>query len=98
MKGWPFSLMRAAIRGARLSYAYIGRVIAASGHDSVSRRAVVSGFRKLFLVLRALTIPRAAERALDDRSAPPLPETAFLVTAAALPGAAAPRLLEGARA
>ncbi len=89
---------RAAIRGARLIYADIGRVIAASGHDSVSRRAVVSGFRKLFLVLRALTIPRAAERSLDDRSAPPLPETAFLVTAAALPGASAPRLLEGARA
>jgi phytoene synthase len=89
---------RAAIRSARLIYADIGRVVAASGFDSVSRRAVVSGYRKLFLVLRALTISRAEERALDDRNAPPLPETAFLVSAAALPGAASPRLLQGARA
>lgn len=85
---------RAAIRSARLIYADIGRVIAASGHDSVSRRAVVSGWRKLWLVLRALTISRPAERSLDERRAPPLPETAFLVRAAALPGAARARLLQ----
>jgi phytoene synthase len=89
---------RAAIRAARLIYADIGRVIAASGFDAVSRRAVVSRARKLWLVLRALVIPRAEERSLDGRNAPPLPETAFLVSASALSSGAvaAPRLLRGA--
>jgi phytoene synthase len=73
---------RAAIRAARLIYADIGREIAGARFDSVSRRAVVSTRRKLWLVLRSL-FDRANEHALDGRSAPPLPETRFLVTAVA---------------
>src|SRR5262249_29646094 len=42
---------RAAIRGALLIYADIGRVIAARGYDSVTSRAVVSTPRKLWLLL-----------------------------------------------
>jgi hypothetical protein len=48
----------------------------------VSRRAVVSTRRKLWLVLRSL-FERASERVIDLRSAPPLPETKFLVMAVA---------------
>jgi phytoene synthase len=45
---------RTAIRAARLVYADIGRVIAAAGHDSITRRAVVSRGRKVWLLFRAL--------------------------------------------
>ncbi len=73
---------RAAIRAAHLIYADIGREITRAGFDSVSRRAVVSTRRKLWLVLRSL-FERAQERAIEGRSVPPLPETKFLVTAVA---------------
>ena len=86
---------RAAIRAAHLIYADIGREIARARFDSVSRRAVVSTRRKLWLVLRSL-FERAEERLLDGRAAPPLPETKFLVTAVARTVHAAPRLLEAA--
>jgi phytoene synthase len=44
---------RLAVRGARLIYADIGRVIARNGYDSVNRRAYTSKARKLVLLLRA---------------------------------------------
>ena len=82
---------RAAIRAARLIYADLGREIADARFDSVSRRAVVSTRRKLWLVLRSL-FERANERVIDLRSAPPLPETKFLVMAVAQTIHAVPRL------
>lgn len=75
---------RTAIRAARLIYADIGREIGGAGYDSVSRRAYTSTFRKLWLVLRAFFAREEELRA--PVSAPPLPETAFLVSAAILPG------------
>jgi phytoene synthase len=70
---------RLAIRTARLVYADIGRGIARAGFDSVSRRAHVSGLRKLWLVLRALGGSRAALAAGE----PPIESTRFLVEACA---------------
>jgi phytoene synthase len=72
---------RPAILGARFVYADIGRVIAAGGYDSVSRRAVVSTPRKLWLLLRARF--GWAGRRPAAQSAPPaaLPAAAFLVEA-----------------
>lgn len=75
---------RPAIRAARLIYADIGRAIALAGFDSVSRRAVVSSGRKIWLVLRALLSRGEPPCRLR---APPLPETLFLVSAAARPEA-----------
>ncbi|MFO0757132.1 MAG: phytoene/squalene synthase family protein [Byssovorax sp.] len=78
---------QAAIRAARAIYADIGRVIAAAGHDSVSRRAVVPALRKVRLLVGALLGAGGAkerERLLAGPAAPPLPETAFLVHAAAV--------------
>jgi phytoene synthase len=86
---------RAAIRAAHLIYADIGREIARARFDSVSRRAVVSTRRKLWLVLRSL-FGRAGELVIDGRSAPPLPETRFLVTAVARTLREAPRLHKAA--
>jgi 15-cis-phytoene synthase len=82
-----------AIRAARLIYADIGREIVRADFDSISRRAVVSGRRKLWLVLRAL-FSRASEQQRGTSIAPPLPETAFLVSAAARsPGVSPPAQL-----
>lgn len=69
---------RPAIRAASLIYSDIGRVIARRDFDSVSRRAVVSKARKLWLLLRALTRPTPVAEGGD---APPLAETRFLVEA-----------------
>lgn len=44
-----------AIRASRLVYSDIGNVVRRRGGDSVSRRAVVPLWRKLWLVLRAVT-------------------------------------------
>ena len=82
---------RAAIRAARLIYADLGREITRARFDSVSRRAVVSTRRKLWLVLRSL-FERDNERVIDLRSAPPLPETRFLVLAVARTMHEVPRL------
>ena len=73
---------RPAIFAARHIYAAIGGEIARAGHDAVTRRARTSGrskaaFAGLALVRSALPARRA--------DAPPLPECAFLVEAAALP-------------
>lgn len=69
---------RPGIGAARFIYAEIGREVARQGHDSVSRRAVVSGRRKLALVGRgvlALGLPGGPV------AAPPLAETRYLVAA-----------------
>ena len=71
---------QAAIRGARLVYADIGRVIAAARYDSVSRRAIVSTPRKIWLLLRALFGPGAP----GVPSLPALAPAAFLVEASAV--------------
>jgi 15-cis-phytoene synthase len=65
-----------AIHAARLLYAEIGNEIARNGHDSVSRRAVVSKPRKLLLLASAVF---ASSR--GDASLPPSAESAFLVEA-----------------
>lgn len=80
---------RPGIMAASRIYAGIGRRIAAAGHDSLTRRARTSTGEKLALVAGA-TARVAALGALPRPAAlkaPPLPETAFLVEAAA---AAAP--------
>jgi phytoene synthase len=63
-----------------LIYAEIGREVARNDHDSVSRRAVVPGRRKLALlaasVARSVAVPAT-------NAAPPLPEARFLVEAVA---------------
>lgn len=73
---------RSAIHAARLVYAEIGRQLSRQGLDSVSRRTVVSGARKLALIARA-----GAAAVLPPR--PPLqglaalPAVQFLVDAGA---------------
>jgi phytoene synthase len=82
---------RAAIQAARLVYAEIGREVERAGCDSVSRRAVVPGRRKLALLaqaaLAAVVLPRAATGAGDG--AAPLAAVQFLVDAAVGAGPAA---------
>jgi phytoene synthase len=72
---------RPAIYAARLLYAEIGAVVAARGFDSVASRASVSTRRKLVLAARALARAHRLPTGLAD--APPLDETAFLVSATA---------------
>ena len=75
---------RPAIRAARLVYAEIGRELEKTGCDSINRRAVVSGARKLALLARAsgamLVVPADPKHHL-----PALPANQFLVEAAKLP-------------
>jgi phytoene synthase len=71
---------RLGIGAAHHIYAAIGRKIAGSGYDSISRRARVSGREKLLLVLRAaaaIAVPAAPV------NAPALPANLFLINAAA---------------
>jgi phytoene synthase len=76
---------RAGIHAAGLIYRAIGAEVARAGHDSVTRRARTTGRRKLGLI--ALAGVRAAASPVMPQSArlhaAPLPEVAFLVTAAA---------------
>lgn len=79
---------RSGIATARFVYAEIGRELERRGLDSVARRAVVPGHRKLRLMARSLHM-------LGDRSAdlglPPLDGTLFLVEAVgAMPASGAP--------
>lgn len=68
---------RPAIRAAGLIYREIGCMIAAAGHDTVTRRARVDRTRKLALIARAVrTRAGAAELA-----APALPQAVFLIEA-----------------
>jgi phytoene synthase len=73
---------RPAIRSAQLVYAEIGEEVRRHGCDSISRRAVVSGRRKLMLISRASSAWLIAPRAADPATGP-LPAIAFLVDAAA---------------
>lgn len=69
---------RPGIGAARLLYAAIGHEVLRHNGDSISRRAVVSGRRKLGLLARSLAlsvVPRAVN------AAPALLETVFLVEA-----------------
>lgn len=79
---------RPGMHAARMLYAEIGREVERGGLDSVSRRAVVSGQRKLGLVARALA-PKVDRDAL---MAPALPEARFVVESvtSAFPAPAAP--------
>jgi phytoene synthase len=71
---------RPAILAARLIYADIGNVIRRARFDSVSRRAVVSGRRKIMRVMQSLPCSVAAPR--RPRGHQPLAAIAFLVEAA----------------
>jgi 15-cis-phytoene synthase len=76
---------RPGIHAARALYAEIGRELERGGLDSVSRRAVVSGGRKL-AVLAATLLSPAGEAAPARGCAvdsPPLDETRFLIEAVA---------------
>jgi len=87
---------RPGIGAARRLYADIGREVARRGHDSVTGRAVVPGRRKLWLLALAYATAPVPRR---GGAMPPLPETRYLVDAAALPepAAAAPRPTYGER-
>jgi len=67
---------RIGIRAARAIYADIGREIGAGGYDALSRRAVVSGPRKLSLLGAAL-MPRRVDSALN--ACPVHPGAAYLL-------------------
>jgi len=71
---------RVAIRAAKLIYSDIGRGVMRAGFDSVTRRAVVSRARKVWLIVRSLKARFERPRLLD---APPLGPTRFLVAACA---------------
>lgn len=69
---------RPGIGAARLLYAEIGHEVARAGYDSLSRRAVVSGKRKLALLARSVARSMLPGRVNSDAA---LPETQFLVDA-----------------
>jgi len=69
---------RPAIMGARLVYAEIGREIERAQLDSVNRRAVVGGRRKLALLMRALA---AANLPRPRRDFAALAEVQFMIDA-----------------
>ena len=72
------AMCRPGIRAARLLYAEIGHQVGRHAFDSVSRRAVVSGWRKTPLLARALVAPATDESTL---ALPPLESVRFLVDA-----------------
>ena len=69
---------RVAIRAARLIYSEIGDRIARAGHDSLTRRAVVPTWRKIWLLVRAVGARFAPARPVPQ---PALEPTRFLVAA-----------------
>jgi phytoene synthase len=71
-----------AIFAARHLYAEIGHRLAASGLDSIRRRSVVSTWRKIPLLGRAVVCAMAPPR--QSPAGPPLEETRFLVAAVGL--------------
>jgi len=77
-------LCRPSIRAAQVLYAEIGRQVERQGFDSVSRRAVVDGRRKLALLGWSVV---SSQRIVPGLVAEPLEETRFLVDAVtATPG------------
>ncbi|KAA9006843.1 15-cis-phytoene synthase [Histidinibacterium aquaticum] len=87
---------RTGIWAARLIYAAIGREIRRNGHDSVSMRARTGSLQKIALMGEAVVL--SATTSMMPRHAvlhaPPLPETAYLVDAAARTGPAPQRTVE----
>ncbi|MEX3017357.1 15-cis-phytoene synthase [Gymnodinialimonas hymeniacidonis] len=83
---------RPGIFAARHCYDAIGRKLARSGYDSISMRATTTGGHKMRLL--GLSVMRAGLATVLPESpvifAKPLPETAFLVDAAAHPKANSP--------
>jgi phytoene synthase len=80
---------RPAIRAARLVYAEIGSQLRREGLDSIQRRTVVSGRRKLALMARASAA--AWQTAATGQALAPLPAIQYLVQATArAPGADRP--------
>ncbi len=73
---------RSAILAARLVYAEIGHQLQREGLDSVNRRTVVSGARKLALVARATA--QSLRTPVPLRGVPALPAVQYLVEAAAI--------------
>jgi phytoene synthase len=73
---------RVAIRAAQIVYAEIGEQVRRQGLDSIERRAVVSGARKLALVARATLVWLKAPPSQSPAPGP-LPAVAWLVDAAA---------------
>lgn len=77
----PFAC-RPGIGAARHIYAEIGRAVERAGCDSVTRRAVVPGRRKLVLLGRSMAELGLTSLGLaTSPAAPPLAETRFLVQA-----------------
>jgi 15-cis-phytoene synthase len=72
---------RPAIHAARLVYSEIGAIIAENGYDSVSRRAYVSGRRKLGLLAEALMAARSGS---SGRPHGVIEEARYLVEAVVL--------------
>ena len=70
------STCRTGINAARFIYADIGRMVRASGCDSVSRRAVVSTSRKVFLVMKSFAVISGSQRQLASE---PLAATSALL-------------------
>jgi phytoene synthase len=70
---------RAAIYGARLVYAQIGRQIEQQELDTVSKRAIVSSRKKKVLMLKALSAMIHVKEAKIDLK--PIPEIKYLVEA-----------------
>lgn len=84
---------RPSIRAAQVLYSEIGRQVERQGLDSVSRRAVVSGRRKLALLGWSILTSQRVEPGLV---AEPLEETRYLVDAVIATPAPRPRLGPGA--
>ena len=80
---------RTGIFAARLIYAGIGGEVRRNGHDSLTRRATTTKAQKLGWIAQAAA--RSSATWVMPKPAviyaPPLPETAYLVDAAARPGA-----------
>jgi phytoene synthase len=74
---------RPAICAARWVYAEIGRQIERNGHDSITRRAIVSRQRKLALIARATGSAWLASAA-GSADLPALPAVQYLVDAASV--------------
>jgi phytoene synthase len=87
---------RPGIDAARFIYAEIGRVVASRNYDSVSRRAIVSKGRKVWLLGRALT-GRGRRRARAVGVEAPLAATRYLVDAVTMATAPAVERVSAAR-
>ncbi len=72
---------RVAIGAARWFYAGIGEEVRRAGHDDVTRRAVVPGWRKLLALVRASAGAFSRTRVPQTGDPPPLEATRFLVEA-----------------